>query len=196
MTTQTRWLVVGMLALAVGFGFWVAMSGAADDDAKTTVPKIAAALEKNDAADAKKQAAALAKSAEIEDVMHVFSLRRSKGLGVGTKPDAIKPDGIEAKIMDLAKKPLPQEQLNTQADALLQMAYVSAAIGEVAHAKPPEKDEGKKKKSDWLKWSTDMRDSALQFAVAVKDKKPASVQKAATKLYGSCTQCHGVFKDE
>jgi hypothetical protein len=191
-------MVVGMLVLAVGFGFWVAMTGAAaDDDPKTTIPKIAAAIEKNAAADAQKQAADLAKKAEIEDVMHVFSLRRSKGLGVGTTPDAIKPDGIEAKIMDLAKKPLDAKKLAEEADALVHMGYIAAAVGEVAHAKPPEKDEGKKKKSDWLKWSKAMNEAAKEFASAVKDKKsPADVQKAALKLNASCTNCHTVFKDE
>jgi hypothetical protein len=187
---------MALLALAVGFGFWVTMSGAADDDPKDTVPKIAAALEKNDKAGAQKQAAALASKAEIEDVMHVFSLRRSKGLGVGPKADAIKPDGIEAKIMDLAKKPMDAKKLAEEADALVQMGYIAAAVGQVAHAKPPEKDEGKKKKSDWLKWSQAMHEAALEFATTAKAKKPADVHKAALKLNASCTNCHTVFKDE
>jgi hypothetical protein len=197
MTTHTRWLVLGMVALTAGLGLWVSMSGAAaDDDAKATVSKIAAALEKDDKADAQKQAAALASKAEIEDVMHVFSLRRSKGLGVGSKPGTIMPDGIEAKIMDMAKKPMDAKKLAEEADALVQMGYVAAAVGQVAHAKPPEKDEGKKKKSDWLKWSKAMNEAALEFATTVKGKKPADVHKAALKLNASCTNCHTVFKDE
>jgi hypothetical protein len=186
--------------LAVALGTWLAgraCSAPDDKDLACTVQRIAASYAKNDAADAQKQAAALAgKVDEIEDVMHLMTYRRSKGIGVGSKPGAIHPDGIEAKIIDLSKKALPQKQLDAEADALVTLGYIAASVGEVAHAKPPDKDEGKKKKSDWMKWSGEMRDAALQFAAAVKEKKPMDVQKAATKLYGSCTTCHTVFKDE
>jgi hypothetical protein len=182
---------------ALGFWFAATRGGAADSkETSGAVLKIAEAFEKKDMEGAKKQAAALAASADIEDVMHSFSLRRAKGLGVGPKPGAINPDGIEAKIIDLSKKAKPAAQIQTEADALVQMGYVAAAIGEIANAKPPAKDEGKKKKKDWLTWSADMRDSALAFADAAKTKNPMAVQKAASKLYSSCTTCHAVFKDE
>ena len=196
MTAFSRWAAAGF-AVAVGFGLWAGMSGAADDkDPAGTIRQIAAALEKKDSATAKKLAAGVADKADLEDVMHVFSLRRAKGLGVGPTPGKIMPDGIEAKLIELSgKKPLTAAQLSTEADALVQLGYIAAAVGEVAHAKPPAKDEGKKKRADWLKWSADMRDSALQFAATAKEKKPDTVKKAATKLYSSCTTCHDVFKE-
>jgi hypothetical protein len=188
--------VAVFIVAAMGFGYWVAIGGAGDDkEVSDTVRKIAAALEKKDTAEAKKLAKAVADKEEIEDVMHVLSLRRAKGLGVGPTPGKINPDGIEAKIIDLSgKKAMAPEQLNAEADALVQMAYIAAAVGEIANAKPPAQDDNKKKKSDWLKWSAEMRDSALEFAGVAKGKNPEAVKKGATKLLANCTTCHDVFK--
>jgi hypothetical protein len=197
MKLNARLTGVSLIVSALGFWF-LANPGSAADDKNSSGPvlRIAEALEKKDMDAAKKQAAALADKSEVEDVMHMFSLRRAKGFGVGSKPGAINPDGIEAKLIDLAKKPKAAAQITAEGDALVQMGYVAAAIGEFAQAKPPAKDEGKKKKKDWLAWSADMKESALAFAEAAKTKNPAAVQKAASKLYSSCNTCHAVFKDE
>lgn len=191
-----RLVGAGLTVLALGLGFVVGTGNAADADVKGAATKIANLLEKKDSAGAKKEAAAVAPNAEIEDVMHLMSLRRSKGLGVGAKPGAITPDGIEAKIMELGKRPMPAAKLTAEAADLTRMAYVTAAIGELAHAKPPQKDEGKKKKKDWETWSADMRDAALKLADITKAaKSPADVKTAATKLYSTCTTCHEVFRE-
>jgi hypothetical protein len=194
MRTNGRFLGVS-LALAVSAVWFLGGAGAADNkEYYEAIMKIAAAFEKNDTAGAKTQAAALAKKVEdIEDVMHGFSLRRAKGIGV---INGVMPDGIEAKIMELSKKPKPAATLSKEADAIVQLSYIAAAIGEVAHAKPPEKDDGKKKVKDWLTWSQDMRESALKLAAAGKEKNPMTVKTAAAKLYSSCTTCHEVFKDK
>jgi hypothetical protein len=198
MKLNARLAGVGLVVLALGFWFLATRGGAADDKggASAAVLKIAQALEKKDMEGAKTQAKALAGKSEVEDVMHMFSLRRAKGHGVGPKPGAINPDGIEAKLIDLAKKAKPAAQITTEADALVEMGYIAAAIGEFAKAKPPEKDEGKKKKKDWLMWSGEMQEAALAFADAAKTKNPENIKKAATKLYASCNTCHAVFKDE
>jgi hypothetical protein len=196
MTVFGRLMGLGALLVVLGYWFFVDVSAADDIDVKGPIGKIAEAFEKKDTEGAKKQAAAFAPKADIEDVMHLFSLRRSKGLGVGSKPNEIMPDGIEAKLIDLGRKPLPAKQLETEAADLVRMAYIAAAIGEVANRHPPEKDEGKKKIADWVKWSGEMRDTALQFAATVKEKNPMTTNKAALKLYSSCTTCHTVFKDE
>jgi hypothetical protein len=192
-----RLLGVSAVALALGYVDLANRTSAAEDiDVKGPIGKIADAFAKKDIAGAKKQAAAFPPKADIEDVMHLFSLRRSKGLGVGAKPDAIMPDGIEAKLIDLSRKALPASQLQSEAADLMRMAYIAAAIGEVANNHPPEKDEGKKKKDDWVKWSGDMRDAALQFAATVSEKNPMTTKNAAMKLYSACTTCHAVFKDQ
>ncbi len=200
MKTHLRLLTVSTAVSALGLWFLAAAgSNAADEnDLQGAVMKLAGSLEKKDA-DAKKQAADIAKNLEgIEELMHLMSLRRPNGkggVGVGPKPGAISPDGIEAKIMALAKKPLSKTQLEKEADGLERMAYTAAAIGQVANYKPPDKDDGKKKKKDWLAWSQEMSETALELAEAAKKKDAAGIKTAAGKLDNKCNTCHEVFKD-
>ncbi|HMC66825.1 MAG TPA: cytochrome c [Gemmataceae bacterium] len=199
MKTHLRLFGVGTAALALGVWFLAAVgSNAADDgDVRGSVRKLATALEKKDA-DAKKQAAAIAEKIEgIEEVMNMMSPRRGNkgGEGVGNEPNKIRPDGIEAKIMALAKKPLTNKELEAEAAALERMAYIAAAIGEVAHAKPQGNGNGKKKKKDWLTWSQEMNEAALELAAAAKKKDAAAIKTAASKVEAKCTSCHDVFKD-
>lgn len=196
MNGNLRRAAVAAVGLFLGLG---ALSGrAADDqDLKAAIQKIAAAFDKKDASDAKKLSAEVAKNVkDFEDVMHLFALRTKKGLGVGGKPGAIAPDGIEKKVEALADKGLPADKLATEADGLARMGNDIAAIGEVSLAKKPAKDEGKKKVNDWVKWSTDMRDAGLELAAAVKAKDAAALKKAADKANTSCTKCHDAFRYE
>jgi hypothetical protein len=197
MKTQVRTLLSGAAGLAVGIGLvaGTANSGAADEkEVRAAILKMADMIEKNDAAGAKKQAAAM-KDAELLDAMNLLALRSRKGLGVGADPDKIKPDGIEAKLIGMGRKPLPQAQLEKEAADLARMAYVIAAISEVARVKVPEKDEGQKKRKDWIMWSEEMRQSAEQLARAAKAKNAAETKTAAAKVNSSCNNCHGVFRD-
>jgi Cytochrome C' len=150
-------------------------TGAADDyDPREPVVKLASALEKKDK-DAKEQA--------------------KKGLGVGLKAGVVMPDGIEKKIEVLADKPLAAKALGDESESLQQMGYAMAAIAEVSLAKPPEKDVGKKKVKDWVKWSEDLRDASLQLAEAAKKKDAAALQKATDKANTACNRCHDVFRE-
>src|SRR5437879_10037014 len=101
MKKQARVLVSGAAALSLAIGFLVVGSGgAADDkaDLRSALQKIADAIEKKDSDQAKKLAEELAKSHDLEDVMHLMSKRdpggKAKVFGVGKKPGAISPDGI------------------------------------------------------------------------------------------------------
>jgi hypothetical protein len=203
MKQQAGVLVTGTAALSLAIGFMAAGNGgAADDkaDLRDTIQKIADALEKKDSEQAKKLAEEVAKSHDLEDVMNLMGKRdpagKAKRFGVGKKPGAITPDGIEAKIQNMGKKPLSQPQIDKEAADLAEMAYRVAAIAEVAHAKPPEKDEPKKKKKDWLQWSGDMQKKALALAEAAKAKKPTDIKNAMTTLNSTCNECHGVFRDQ
>src|SRR5258708_26477810 len=51
-----------------------------------------------------------------------YKPREKGGLGVGDKPDAIKPDGIEAKLINMTKKPISDKQLEKEAAALIKIA--------------------------------------------------------------------------
>jgi len=194
MMVNGRLLGVSLAALTVGFWFLTAAGTAAQDsDLKGRVNKIADALAKKDNATAEKDAKVVAAKEEIEDVMHLFGKKTAKGggFGVGTQPNS----GIELKINELGRRPIAKDKLAKETPDLVRMAYQAAAIGTIAHAKPPDKDEGKKKKSDWLKWSADMKGSALKLADVIKGKDPQAIKTAATKLSSSCTACHEVFRD-
>jgi soluble cytochrome b562 len=195
-------LFAGVAVLALGIGLLAAGGrGAANvqEGTKELVQRLAEAIEKGEAAQAKKLADEIVKSAELEEVMNLMSKRNpkapKKAFGVGDPPGTITPDGIEAKIQNLSKKPMQAGQLGKESPALTEMAYRVAAISEIAKLKAPEKDEGAKKKKDWLEWVDSMRKSADELAEATKGKKSAAVKTAAAKLNSVCNNCHGTFRD-
>jgi hypothetical protein len=202
MMKHARLLVAGLAVTVLGLGALTAgrLAGAEDKgDLKGSVQKVADALSKGDMAAAKKDAEEIAKGIEVEDVMNLMGMRKAGAkkavFGIGKEPGEIKPDGIEAKITNISKKALPAGQLEKESDALTEMGYRVAAIAEVAKIKAPAKDEGAKKKADWLTWADSMKKAADELAEAAKDKKPQEVKTAAAKLNSACNNCHGVFRD-
>ena len=196
---RARGWLVGLGLLALGLVITLAgRSTGGEEKYKKSVLKIAAAIEKGNSAAAQAEAKALAKSLkdfdEIEDVMSVFKLREKNGIGVGTKPNAIIPDGIELKLLAIGRDAPGQATVNKEAEALEKMSYVIAAVAEVAIARPPDKDDGKKKKKDFIRWAKQMREAAPGLAAAAKSKSPAEIQKAAAKINSTCATCHSVFK--
>lgn len=203
--------MIGLAALVLGLGL-VAGSGAADDnevpkELRDGIYKIADLLEKGKTDEAKKESAALTKKSGCDggkpgsctDLMHGLAVRAKKGFGVGTKPGAIKPDGIEAKIQILGddKKKLTPKLLENEAADIQRMAYISAAIGMITLDATPKKDDGKKKASDWKKWATEMVEFGVKLGDAAGKGKaavPKDVQIAARNLDGSCTSCHEVYR--
>jgi hypothetical protein len=180
--------------LALGTFFLTNVGAVEDKDAKSTVLKIADAIEKNDAAGAKKLAESL-KDEDLEDVMHLLKPRKDKGLGIGAKPGAVKPDGIELKVIALAQTAPTKKELDESSADLAKAAYVTAAIAEVALIKTPEKKEKDKDPKDWKTWAEGLKKGSMELADASKAKKPADVQKAAEKMDSSCKSCHKVFRD-
>jgi len=178
-------------------------STAADDkELHAGILKIAAAFEKKDKEGAQKMAVELGKklqgkkpAIEMEELMHMFQLRSKKGLGAGVKAGAVMPDGIEKKVEALADKAIPAKQLGDEAQGLEEMSYHMAAIAAVAAQAPPiDKDMGKKKIKDWVKWSDDLRDASIALADAAKAKNGAGVKSAADKANTTCNKCHDVFR--
>jgi cytochrome c556 len=199
MSMHARLLGVGAAALLLGIAFLAATGRAADDkgnkEVREAVLKLAAAVEKSDAAEQKKQTEALKKE-DLSEIMDQFKLRKSGGIGVGSTPGAHTPDGIELKIINLGKKALAKSDLDKQADDIAKAAYVAAAIAELAQYKcPVQVKKGEKDPKDWQKWSAGMKESALELAKAAKAKDPAKVHAAAGKLNSNCQNCHGVFRD-
>jgi hypothetical protein len=141
-------------------------------------------------------AADLEEKADLAGIMNLLRLRSRGGLGFGVKPPAgaATTDGIEARVMALAKRPLKSDDLKKQADDLVRSAYIMAAVSEVSEAHTPKKMPGKDPK-DWTSWTNDMRESALALADAAKKGDPAALKAAASKLNASCNNCHGTFRD-
>jgi hypothetical protein len=170
-------------------------SGAADDkDLKDTILKLANALEKNDPAASKKLVDQL-KEADLGDIMVKFKLRSKGGLGVGPKPDAVKPDGIEDKLRALGKKTDKKELTNHSAD-FAQMAYVMAAVAEVAGQMcPVEQKTGDKDPKEWKQWVEEVKTGSRTLAAAAKAQDAEKVKVTAQKIYAACNDCHGKFRD-
>jgi len=188
-------------ALVAGAAFCLGMIclvnvQAADDDApppgmREALDKLAEAIAKDPAA-ARKDAKAIADKYELDDVMGSYKLREKdgkKGWGVGGKPTGLKDDGIEARIINLSKKSPNKDELAKQEKDLVQMANRSAAIAEVALAKPP-----KPNLKDWKDWSEKMSKSSQELAKAVTDGDPKGVKKAADELAVTCTDCHMKYR--
>jgi hypothetical protein len=165
-----------------------------DDEANEAINKIADLIEKGDM-DAAKKAAKDLSASKLDAVMHGFKTRKTKGIGVGPTPGAIVPDGIEQKINAIVRDGMTANAAKKESDALARAGYVSAAIALVAVAKTPEKDDGKKKKADWVEWSDAMVKSSQEFATASKGGEAAAIKKAAGKLKQTCDSCHMVFKN-
>jgi len=218
MRMPIRWLAALIATIVLGIGLLVAVNAAAADKDKETPEEKAARKDAQEAVvqladmmgdakrgdDVKKMAKELSERMikadigedAVKPVMSPLRLRDKGGLGVGPRAGAYDPDGIEAKIMALAKKKLPAAELKKQADDIARLASITAAIAEVADLHAPPKKVGPKDPKDWKKWSNEMRDDALDLANAVKKAKPDpdEVKKVATKLNGTCTDCHDKFR--
>ena len=195
MSRRTR--VCGMLIVmcALSVGLYVAPAGHAGDAKKLAaeVNKIADMLEKGDKAGAEKAATALAKKLEdVIEVMDLFKPRNKGGIGVG-KPGTVVPDGIEQFLLKIGRD-TPTTKEMKDPGALARMAYVTGAIAEVAHAKPPARDLGKKTKKAWMNYAVEFRESWQDMTTAAKSKSAAAVKAAAVKMNSSCANCHSVFK--
>ncbi len=198
MKKSVRLLLTAAIVAVLGTGLLVAnLVHAADEDKelKDSVLKLAGVMGTGNAG-ANDQAKAIAdKVDDIEPVMDLMKPRKDGGIGVGAKPGAITPDGIEKKVIEMDKKPLTQAQVNEQGDAIKNMADQIAAIAGVAQYKcPVKKKEGDKDPKDWDQWSKDMQKQALALSKAAKAKNANAVKMTISQLNETCNNCHSVFK--
>lgn len=185
-------LSAGLCTLALaGWTLWSAPSNAAQGgDVKATVLKIADALKKGDAASADKDAAALAKSKDLDEVMDLFKKRDKGGIGVGSKKDVAVPDGIEVKLVALGRDAPSAGALKKEGEALEEMGYVIAAVAKVAKLKPAPKS----KSAEWNSWCDDMAANAVKLSAAAKGQVAADVKTLAKKINDSCNACHSKYR--
>lgn len=179
--------------MVLGLGVLSTVGNAADDEAKEArdaVMKIAGMVEKGGKADDVKKAGAGVKS-ELEDVMNLMLPRKDNGkggIGIGPKPGAITPDGIEKKLQDLEKN-APKAG---EAKELEKAAYIMIAISAATEGKVPKG----KKPGPWKKYNADFEKTAQDFLAAVKkgDGNAKGIQDAAKKLNNACISCHNDYK--
>lgn len=145
------------------------------DEAK----KLAASIKLDIAADAKAKPGALTpdKVGGFDEVMRQFSGERVGGFA------------LEMQMEELIESKGPFD-----AEKIALLGNKIAAIGSLAHAYPPEKDEGKKTKKAWGEFAKNMHDAALALVEAGRAKKDAEIGKLASKLSDTCVKCHDVFR--
>ncbi len=189
----TTGLVLAMVLAAAATG------EAANESIANGVTELAGVLEKNKAANTEQRVQSLVKKwgfsakpmKRIDDLHHLFVLRRKGGLGIGAKPGVVRLDGIEVKIQALSEGRLTARQLEMEAAPLRQMAFRTAAIAELTAASLPVGLQGQN--TMWEEMSIKMRQSAFGLADAVQKKDLANIRKAAQALDATCTTCHGGF---
>jgi len=130
----------------------------------------------------------------LEDIMHAFKPRKKDGLGVGGSPGAVTPDGIEAMIIKLKRDVPAKAEVEKNAEALENMGYQIAALGEITLAKGGGTYNAKKTKKDWDTWSKDQVEAGVNLAKAAKAKGAQEIKTAADKVNASCNACHTVFR--
>jgi hypothetical protein len=197
MNRHARRLAVAALLAA---GIWVlataAGRGQQDDkevkEAKDAVTKLVNAMRQG--GNAGPQAAEVAKKVEIENLMIVFKPRNKGGFGIGPKPNTITPDGIEQKIINMAKLRLKQDRVAKQKEPLIEMTERVQAVAEITqHYMPPKKAGAIP--ADWKKFTQQMKKSAQDLGNALKGGDPMKIKAAATELNANCSECHSVFRD-
>jgi soluble cytochrome b562 len=165
----------------------------AQQEQRATVDKLADAVAKGAKDEIAKQANAIAKDSDLDDVMGTLGTKVQGGFGFPGKTINPQPDGIELKLKSMYEKPASAKEVQADADAFARMAAQIAAVAEVAPLKPP-KAVGKNK--DYGQWAQDMRSAADELAKAANDKKEKDVEKAVKKLYQTCSDCHKKYKDD
>lgn len=148
------------------------------------VKKLAAAFKPGAASPgAKNGPIAIHEQFELAELMQQFKNERGGGIA------------LEGAVTATAKKrsPLTAKEIeNANINALR-----IAVIAQPTEAYAPATDEGKKTKAQWVKWSKEMGELAVEAAKLTKATKPddKAIKAAFRKLEDNCTACHAVFRD-
>jgi hypothetical protein len=134
------------------------------------------------------------KKYELEEVMHGFKHSTKGGIGYEGGPRGAT-DGIEMKVINLSKKELSAAELAREKQALVKLAYINAAIADVATKFAPTAPKGGKGAKEWNAYAADMKKSALDLSAAAKGSDASRLKKAAANLTNACNGCHGDFRD-
>jgi cytochrome c556 len=136
---------------------------------------------------------------DLKKTMWLFKPRDKDGtggLGVGAKPGAYRPDGIEAFLHNQNSRwPSMALNLKTAADDLNRLADVTLALAEILPQYTPEKKNRTNPKI-WNDASGDMKQAALALKKNIKAADNARVKQSFLALAESCNKCHTNFRDK
>jgi hypothetical protein len=132
---------------------------------------------------------------ELDEVERLMKLRRVGGLGFDPPGRPGNPDGIELKLINLTRKAPTAAELDADGAELARAAAVTAAMADLLDAYAPDKKVGNKDPKDWKAQTDEMRAGAADLEAAAKAKDATRVRAAAVRLFRSCGECHGVFRD-
>jgi hypothetical protein len=105
-------------------------------------------------------------------------------------------NGSENLFNFLARKAPKADDLGKAARELELLSYWTAVAGEVTlELKPKKKAEGDNGQV-WEKTSIQMRDAAVELALAANRKDGEGVSQAALRLQDSCLACHRLYRIE
>jgi hypothetical protein len=144
------------------------------------VVKVAAGLDPDKPAGARKQAEALVGKYGLEAVMKTSRPVSSGGIG------------LEARIRALSRNPLSKEELTRQAGAISRLGRVGVVIALGASARPSVKKEAEIK--EWQGYAKEMQEASAALVKAVKAGDAGKVMGAAGRLNTSCSACHAAFR--
>jgi hypothetical protein len=170
-------LFFALLGLGV-LGFTLRAEEAAN--AKAAAEKLAADLaagKKISEADAK---AFAKKYDDLEDVMEVFKA-----------PKRGQPT-LESTLGKLAAKKSGYSDADKK--TMIKIANLARALALVTPHYDSKTKGSRDKKREWDKYTKEMGEGAKELLEAIKAGKPAPIADKATKLSGSCTDCHGAFR--
>jgi cytochrome c556 len=196
MSKLSRAVALGsVLLLGVALLVGTDARAAADEETKKAQADILDLAKKLEGGkDVTSDAAAVKKKYEdLNTLMHAYKPSPKGGIGTGLQPKA--GDGIELKIIALGKRPLPVATLKKEADALVKLAYINAALADITMHYAPTKPKGGKGAKEWKQYCKDQKDASMELVKAVKDGDAKKVQAAANNLNNSCNNCHSDFRD-
>jgi hypothetical protein len=197
MTKRHGWILATIVVLVLGA--WGLRYAMADKGPAADILMLADLIAGNDDAALKDQAEVVSrKHKTIGPLMRLFKKRTTEGggLGVGKVVGIIQPDGIEAKILALAKNGPNASELEQHGDDLVRMTQVLAAVAEVAkHKCEVNRKVGFLNPTDWKHWLEGMQQSSRDMAEAVRANDGARVKSTAASLGSHCTKCHRIFRE-
>jgi hypothetical protein len=209
---KKQWVRAGAVAALLG-GFSIVSLAADEALEKKIAATVAAGKDitrladdagKKDWAELSKAGADVAKKHDLESLMNQFKPRRPppksdedkrvSGLGIGPKLGEIKPDGIDAKIINLAGKPMEADALAREQPHLIRMTEICSAVAAAAIHLPPTPPPEGAKPATWKPWMEEMYKASRELQKALKTQKPEAVQEAALALKETCAKCHADWR--